>query len=167
MSHSSRPEQSVDVTDVFEHYRLLARELWNQGFWSQADLRSLTSLQKHFEVISGELFEALVLERLAINDERFRFGEEWAGLVGVLPTLPIVTLQVLELRPQGGFDVEFDRSVSAEGLHLVFQKHFEWGYLSYVDLSDILVKIESCKEDPSLVGRDALVKGQFFRITVR
>lgn len=145
--------QPADVTEVFEHYRLTARELWNRGFWELIDLRKLTGLQESFESINKTLFETLVLERLAIRHEAFRSGEGWLESVNAVPVVPKVVLAVLKARPQGSFDVESERVCSASGLRLGFQEYFEWGYLSYVDFRQILVKVLSCGEDPAMVAR--------------
>jgi hypothetical protein len=59
-----------DVTEVFEHYRLTVREIWNRAIWSDPELRSMSNVTGIFEKIRESLFEILVLEKLAIRDER-------------------------------------------------------------------------------------------------
>ncbi len=52
-----------DVTDLMDHYRVVARSIWNTGFWSQPDLQNWDS-RDDFREIRKLLFNALVIARL-------------------------------------------------------------------------------------------------------
>lgn len=160
----SRLPQALDVTDVFDHYRLTSRDLWNRGFWAIKSIRPLTRLQTVFGSINRMLFETLVLERLAIDHEIFRNDEGWADALMVESTSPLFTLNVLQPRSNGGFDAERDCLVSATGVQMKFVEYFVWGYHGYVDIEHILVKIVLSKDTPELTNRYALIETRFAKI---
>jgi hypothetical protein len=166
VTHSERESADVNLTEVFEHYRLTARELWNRGFWAIGELRPLTGLEDNFESIAQLLFEVLVLEQLAIKHEIFRSGNEWRERLRVRPLTSKCNLTLLCQRPDGSFDAERDYIILGEEIQLSFVRYFEWGYRASIDFGDVLVRIVSYEKDSTLVGRDALIKTRLIQIVL-
>jgi hypothetical protein len=156
----------MDLTEVFEQYRLTARELWNRGFWAFDELRPLTGLEDSFETIAQLLFEVLVLERLAIEHESFRSGDQWRERLRVTPLTSRCRLTLLRQRLDGSFDADEEHIILAEDIQLSFVRYFEWGYRSYIDFEHVLVQILACKKDPTLISRYALVKTRMMKIVL-
>jgi hypothetical protein len=52
-----------DVTDLFDHFRIVARSVWNTGFWTRPELRTWDSWDQ-FEQVKELLFKVLVVGRL-------------------------------------------------------------------------------------------------------
>ena len=52
-----------EITNLFDHYRVVARSIWNTGFWSQQDLQTWDARDR-FEQIKKLLFKALVAGQL-------------------------------------------------------------------------------------------------------
>ena len=49
-----------DVSEVFDHYRMSARSVWNAAFWPDRDFRDWNSAER-FQEIERILFDQLVL----------------------------------------------------------------------------------------------------------
>ena len=89
-----------DVTEVFQHYRLTVRETWNQAIWSDPELRWRSNVPEIFEKIRGFLFEILVLEKLAIKDERLAKNEPWENRFSVVLNTPFMGWASPDSRPR-------------------------------------------------------------------
>ncbi len=154
-----------DVTEVFQHYRLTVREIWNRAIWSDPELRSMANIHGIFEKIRESLFEILVLEKLAIIDERLAKDEPWEHRFRVVPNMQfmgesyrVAMLQTLTRRQGGGIDGEAKIQVRDSGIALLFVEFFDWSNLSYSDLSLVLVRIQDFPSRPELIGTEALVE---------
>jgi hypothetical protein len=118
-----------------------------------------------FEKIRESLFEILVLEKLAIKDERLAHDEPWEHRFSVVPNMQCVgerycvaMLQTLTRRQDGGIDGEAKFQVRDSEVALLFVKFFDWSNLSYLDLSLVLVRIQDFPARPELIGTEALVE---------
>ena len=148
-----------DITDLLDHYRVVARSIWNTGFWSDPDLRNWDSWDQ-FEQIKRLLFKALVVARL---------GE---GHCCDLGSLPDHIYHVVPLEP-GPVPVRIGRpregdtnrywddpvgEVEASDVGLHFLDYFDWNCMAYVDFPYYLVRIVAFVPQPHLVGREALLE---------
>lgn len=74
-----------DITQIFDHFRITARGLWNTGFWSQSNLQNWDAYER-FEQIKSALFDALVRARLGMTGESS--GDELTSTFQVIPGDP-------------------------------------------------------------------------------
>lgn len=147
-----------DVTQLFDHYRISARAVWNTAFWSQTELRNTESWDR-FERVKESLFEALVLARL--RDE----GSLPQGRLVSLPVFhvaPRVRAPIMVSRPRVGdpklhWDDPLSR-ISPSDADLHFLDYFDLGRMRYADFQYYRVRIAQFEAHPDLVGRDALIE---------
>jgi hypothetical protein len=106
-----------------DHYRVVARTIWNVGFWSQADLQNWDS-RDHFREIRTLLFNALVMSRLNETDE---VGTDLGNLLDrTLQVTPLdsVTVPIMIQRPreegQAGYWDDPVRDIKALDATLIF-----------------------------------------------
>jgi hypothetical protein len=154
-----------DVTDLMDHYRVVARSTWNTAFWSQPDLQNWDS-RDHFREIRKLLFNALVIARLhaayELPDALGAFQDCSLQVVpGGSSTVPIM----IE-RPREG-DQSHNRywddpvnEIKASDAKLVFIDYFDWNEMGYIDFQYYKVRIVSFASHPHLVGREALLEHQ-------
>src|SRR5438132_776668 len=121
-----------DVTALMDHYRIIARSVWNTGFWSEQGLRTWDA-RDQFEQIKKLLFKALVVARLAEG----HCCDLW-GLPD--PTYRVVPLEpgpvpIMIHRPREG-----DRNrywddpvckIKASDAELQFLDLFDWNNMDY------------------------------------
>ena len=160
-----------DVTHFMDHYRVVARTLWNAGFWSQPYLQNWDS-RDHFRQTRKLLFNALVMARLDETDE----------VCTDLGAVPDRTLQVVPLdsatvpiriqRPREGDQSHnhyWDdpvKEIKASDAKLVFIDYFDWNEMGYIDFQYYKVRIVSFACQPHLVGREALLEHQNAKVFV-
>ena len=154
-----------DVTHLMDHYRVVARTIWNAGFWSQPDLQNWDS-RDHFRQIRKLLFNALVTARLDETDEGCSCTD-----LGALPdrTLQVVpldstTVPIMIQRPRGegqaGYWDDPVKEIKASDAKLVFIDYFDWNEMGYIDFQYYKARIVSFASQPHLVGREALLEHQ-------
>ena len=56
-------KSDVDVSSIFDHYRMSARTIWNTAFWPDQDFRNWDSIDQ-FHQIEKLLFQELVLAKV-------------------------------------------------------------------------------------------------------
>jgi hypothetical protein len=61
---SNQNSDVKDVSNIFDHYRVSARAIWNTAFWPDPDFRNWDSIDQ-FHEIERLLFQELVLAKLA------------------------------------------------------------------------------------------------------
>ena len=154
-----------DVTEVFEHYRLTVRELWNRAIWSDPDLRWMSNVPGIFEKIRESLFEILVLEKLAVSDKRLAKGEPWKNRFRVVPNTEfmgasyrVATLRTLTRRQGGGIDGGAKIQIRDSEVTLLFSEFFNWSNMCYLDLSLVLVAIQDFPSRPQLIRTEGLIE---------
>lgn len=157
-----------EITDFMNHYRVVARSIWNSGFWSAPDLRTWDA-RDQFEQIKGLLFKSLVTARL---DD---------GHCCDLTSLPDKVYEVVPLEPgpvpilihrprEGDRNWYWDdpvREIKASETELHFIDYFDWNLMAYIDFQFYRVRITSFGSNPHLVGREALLEHQYARVFVR
>ena len=147
-----------DVTEVFDHFRLVARHVWNVGFWSKSELRTWDAYER-FEQIKSALFNALVVERLGslpgtdlpVSGNRFRVVAAGDAEVPILINRP----------REGDRNSYWDDPVSrvdASTAELYFVDYFDWNVLAPIDFQYYRVVILRFSAHPELTGRHALME---------
>ena len=153
-----------DVTETFQHYRLSLRDLWHRYIWSDPEIRHLSNIPGIFEKIKCLLFEALVLEKLSIEDERLATEKSWFGRFHIIPNVPHMQegycsakLLLLQIRSDGGINNDGELTVHSTDVVLLFVDYFDLGNMDYSDLRYVQVRIHEFLARPELAGRDALI----------
>jgi len=155
-----------DVTNLMDHYRIVARSVWNTGFWPDPELRNWDSWEQ-FEQIKKLLFNALVGGGLGENvgsgldaiaqEPTFRVVPSTSGRA------PIMIHQPREGDRNWYWDDPV-REVSATDLELHFLDYFDWDKMNYVDFQYYRVRIASFPSQLHLEGREALLDHQYAKV---
>jgi hypothetical protein len=155
-----------DVTEVFDHFRVAARHVWNAGFWSKLELRTWDAYER-FEQIKSALFNALVVERLDISPA---MGLPVIGNRFRVVPVGHAEVPILINRPrEGDRNNYWDDPVShvdASGAELYFIDYFDWNVLAPIDFQYYRVVIFRFSAHPELAGRQALVEHSYAGIFV-
>jgi hypothetical protein len=142
-----------------DHYRNIARSVWNTGFWAQADLQTWDA-RDQFEQIKKLLFKALVIARLekahccdlnSLSDDR---------KLQVVPTTGGSVPIMIQRPREGDRNCYWDDPLSeikAEDAELHFLDYFDWNKMGYADFQYYRVRIAAFTGQPHLVGREALL----------
>src|SRR5579871_1485515 len=155
-----------DVTSLFDHYRMTARSVWNNGFWPDPVLRNWESLEQ-FRLVMRILFDSIVLAKLDLEwplEETFRkpmlfFRIEPISEYGC----PFLVDRPGDAITGGGVwnDPECRLSGASE---LGFIEFFDWDVLNCIDLHYYMAAIASFDSKPELVGRRALIERQYVKV---
>jgi hypothetical protein len=152
--------QMKDVSNVFDHYRVSARAIWNTAFWPDADLRNWDSVEQ-FDEIQRILFTELVLGKLGRGlplPDVFRVPVPFFHVVPTGHT-PIMIQNPRSDRQTGYWDHPVN-SVRPGDAELHFIEYFDWNRMDYADLRYYRVKIASFDAHPDIIGREALIDRQ-------
>jgi hypothetical protein len=151
-----------------DHYRDVARSVWNTGFWAQADLQTWDA-RSQFEQIKKLLFKALVVARLEkghccdLNilpeDNKFLVVPSTSG------PAPIMIHRALE-GDRNHFWDDPVRQVEASEAELHFLDYFDWNDMSYADFHFYRARIAAFPSQPHLVGREALMEHSHAKVFV-
>jgi len=151
-----------DVTDVFDHYRMSARAIWNTAFWPELDFRNWDSIDQ-FHEIEKLLFQELVLAKV---DREWPLQDLFARAIPffqIVPSIvhgtPILIQKPREGAPSGYWDDPVN-IVKPSQVKLLFVAYFDWNQMDYIDLRYYRVKIASFDTHSDLVGREALIEHQ-------
>ncbi len=159
----------LDITQLMDHYRNIARSVWNTGFWSVKDLQNWDAWDR-FERVKKILFTALVVAQLE------DIGCGYIDATGLTPNYQVVPsgtglIPIMICRPREGdrnrYWDEPVREVSSLDVQLRFLDYFDWNYMGYVDFQYYRVSIESFRSQPHLVGREALLEPQYARVVFK
>jgi hypothetical protein len=151
----------LECTEIFVHYREIARLVWNLGFLPNPKLREWDCV-KHYDEAMARLFEGIVL--LALGYEGHVEDKNSPGEVAnfQVERKHDIDLRVDANRPEEpghiwGDPVVHLRSESAP-VRLRFVRFFDWDLLGSRDFRLLEVLIEQLDDRPELVGRHALVE---------
>jgi hypothetical protein len=147
-----------DISEVFDHYRVAARTIWNTAFWPDSDFRDWDSVDR-FDEIQRLLFSALVLDKV---------GKEWPlqnlfrSAISFFRIAPRSEATILIQNPRsenatGYWDHPVNRIKPGEA-ELLFIGYFDWDRMDYADLRYYHVRIASFDSHAEVVGREALIE---------
>jgi hypothetical protein len=154
-----------DVTDVMNHYRIVARSVWNLGFWPLQELRNWDS-RDQFDQIKALLFKAFVETRVTEG--------HWCNLANVPEHKYLVVpsdpgpVPVMIHRPREGdlnryWDDPVDKLRSSDA-ELHFIDYFDWDKMNYAEFRYYRVRIVDFPLQLHLVGREALIEHHVARV---
>lgn len=156
-----------DITDIMDHYRVVARSVWNFGFSVIDELRNWDS-RDHFDQIEKLVFKALVDARLAnehacdlatVPEHEYHIVPQGVGPVPILIQCP----------REGDRNRYWDdpvKEVKASDAEFHFLDFFDWDQLGYADFQYYRVRIVAFPSKPHLVGREALIEHKNARVVL-
>jgi len=146
-----------DISDVFDHYRVSARAIWNTAFWPDLALRDWDSVDQ-FDEIQRVLFTALVLRKTEKEWPLQDIFEKAIPFFRIVPTCdaPILIQNPRSARETGYWDHPVNRIKPGEA-DLLFIAYFDWDRMDYVDLRYYRVKIIRFDAHSDVIGREALI----------
>lgn len=151
-----------DVSNIFDHYRISARTIWNTAFWPDADFQNWDSAEV-FDEVKRILFGELVLAKLEKEWPVADIFKVPIPFFHIVPSIshgtPIMIQNPRPDRPRGYWDHPVN-SVSPGEAELHFLAYFDWDEMDYVDFRYYLVKLATFETHPELVGREALIERQ-------
>jgi len=149
-----------NCTDLFLHYREIARLVWNLGFWPHPELREFESVGFYQKTVS-RLFEAMVIRTLGYGntiEDDFCPGKSMEfDVESTHPELQLLVAAEFPDRP-GTIWGKPTLRVCAGTFQLRFLAFFDWDQLSVRDFRFVEVLIERLNDHPALTGRRALVE---------
>jgi hypothetical protein len=146
-----------DVSNIFDHYRVSARAIWNTAFWPDPELRNWDSIDQ-FDEIQRILFNELVLGKV---------DRDWP-----FPDLFRIAIPFFQVSPSGHVPIMIQnpRSETATGYwdhpvnliepgqaELRFISYFDWDRMDYAELRYYRVNVAGFDSHPELTGREALI----------
>src|SRR5215472_8995119 len=168
MGQSSLGQQGMkDVTSLFDHYRITARSIWNNGFWPDPDLKNWDS-QEQFCQVTRILFDSIVLAKLDLEwpvEDIFRKPMPFFRIEPMSETgCPFLVDRPGDAKTGGGVWSNAECSLSSTASTLRFIEFFDWDALNCIDLHYYLAAIDAFDSQPGLVGRRALVERMYVKV---
>jgi len=149
-----------DVTNIFDHYRVSARAIWNTAFWPDPDFHNWDSIEQ-FHEIEKLLFRELVLSKVGKEWPLQTIFESAIPFFHIVPSIVHGTPILIQKPRQGALTGYWDDPVNLVKpgqAELLFMAYFDWNEMDNIDLRYYRVKIASFDAHSELVGRDALVE---------
>jgi len=148
-----------DVTELMDHYREVARTLWNTGFWVDPKLQTWNAWDQ-FEQIKMLLYKAFVVARLE-GGHCCDLTTLPAPVFSVVPSAPEYIPIMIQKPRDGDRNCYWDdpvHQVKASEAQFHFIDYFDWNKMARADLQYYRVRIVAFPTQPHLVGREALIE---------
>lgn len=146
-----------DVGNIFDHYRVSARAIWNTAFWPDPDLRNWDSIDQ-FDEIQRILFSELVLGKV---DKDWPFPDVFRIAIPFFQVSPTCRVPIMIHNPRSETATGYwDHPVSLiepGEAELLFISYFDWNRMDYAELRYYRVRIAGFSSHPELTGREALL----------
>jgi hypothetical protein len=149
-----------DITDIMDHYRIVARSIWNTGFWAQSDLRTWDA-RDQFEQIKKLLLKALVVARLEEGHYCDLYSLEDNVKYHIVPNVSHGVPIMIEQPRKDDRNHYWDdpvKHVKPSDAELHFIDYFDWDQMNYADYQYYRVRIAAFPAQPHLAGREALLE---------
>jgi hypothetical protein len=151
-----------EITHLMDHYRVVARSVWNTGFWCVPELRTWDA-RDGFQETKKILFTHLVVAQLPHLNRQHGPAASLTYNYRVVPLdpgpVPIMIQQPRKDDRNWYWDYPL-REIRAQDAELLFLDYFDWNEMGYLDFQYYRVRIEAFRLQPHLVGREALVEHQ-------
>ncbi len=156
-----------DVTDLMDRYRVVARSVWNTGFWCLPEMRTWDA-KDQFEQIKTLLFKSLVAARLEVGHccDLYSLPDQ---VYRVVPNGPEPVPAMISRPREGDRNSYWDdpiREMRASEVELEFLDYFDWNAMALADFQYYRVRIAAFTSQPLLVGREALMEHGHARVFV-
>lgn len=154
-----------DVSNIFDHYRISARSIWNTSFWPIKELRDWDCVDE-FDEIQRILFDQLVLSRVGREFPRTNLFRAPISFFRVIPTSkssPVMIQNPRPGQPRGYWDHPM-KCIGPEEAEMHFVDYFDWNRFDFVDFQYYRAIIAKFDGHPELAGREALVERMNARV---
>lgn len=155
-------KKQVDVTAIFDHYRVSARSIWNTAFWPDPQLREWDFIDA-FDDIQRILFDSLVLSKIDMEFSAEHLFRKAIPFIHVSPAAgqcPIMIQNPRGPNMRGYWDDPVNQ-ISANSVEIHFIDFFDWNRMAVRDFHYYRVSIVRFDEYPHLLGREALIESQY------
>lgn len=151
-----------EITNLMDHYRLIARSIWNTGFWPKPEFQNWDSWDR-FEHLKRVLFDSLIVSALMGDKCCINLGAQRERPYMVVPLAPGPVPIMIQQPRKGDRNRYWDdpvTEVKPGDVELLFLDYFDWNEMGYLDFQYYRVRILSFPDQPHLVGREALLEHQ-------
>lgn len=153
-----------DVTDLVQRYRLALRQIWNQNFYSDPELRDWDSVYA-FRELQLPLFKALVAHPLGLERPTRSFGTGFEVVPASRVCHEVLVNSVVPSSLDGGGAWAPLRGPFEPGaFKATLLDFFDWFPLDYADLRYYVVMIDDFPAHPAKVGQHAFIETPFVRV---
>lgn len=151
-----------NITKIMDHYRIVARSVWNEGFWSAEGLQNHDSWDR-FQKIKESLFNALVVAQVSeVSCCEDDLANRRLPVYQVVPVEELSPVPIMIQKPrEGTLNVYWDdpvKDIKPSDASLQFIDYFDWNNMGYVDFRYYRVRIITFAAFPHLIGREALLE---------
>ena len=146
-----------DVSAIFDHFRVSARDIWNRGFWPVLDFQNWDSSEV-FGEIKTLLFEEFVLTRLDMEWPREKIFREPIPFFNLASTHGTSSALIQRSASARGYWDHPVKEIKAGEAELHFIEYFDWNQMDYQDFQYYRAEIASFPAHPETVGLEVLVK---------
>jgi hypothetical protein len=146
-----------DVSAIFDHFRVSARDIWNRGFWPVLDFQNWDSSEV-FGEIKTLLFEEFVLTRLDMEWPREKIFREPIPFFNLASTHGTSSALIQRSASARGYWDHPVKEIKAGEAELHFIEYFDWNQMDYQDFQYYRAEIASFPAHPETVGLEVLLE---------
>jgi hypothetical protein len=154
-----------DVSAIFDHFRVSARDIWNRGFWPVPDFQNWDSSDV-FQEIRMLLFEEFVLTRLDLEWPREKIFLEPIPFFNLGPKSQTGSALIQRSASEHGYWDHPIREIKAGEAELHFVDYFDWDQMDYQDFQYYRAKIASFPAHPETVGLEVLLEHRSYFVSL-
>lgn len=161
--------KDILVNDQINQYRESSRSLWNNYFMLNFEETKSWNLIDSFNIIREELFKSIVIHPILDEvPESFSLGLP-ADFINIRlrgePGGAKTTVSINRQKEDVSYWNHPINKMTA-GSNLKFINLFDWNPYGFLDMSLVMAKIDSYKENPALEGHRLLVEIQYVDIVI-
>lgn len=133
-----------NANDVVQRYRFQLRDIWNECFWVDPELRDWDSVYA-FRELQLPLFKALVAQPLGLGPVEYIFGSGFRVVPNSMYREGLPPIQVNSRKPSSpdaGIWLSLTGPFKEEDVQFTLVNFFDWTPMSYIDLRYYVVIIE-------------------------
>jgi hypothetical protein len=146
-----------DVSGIFDHFRVAARDIWNRAFWPVPDFQNWDSSDV-FQELKVILFDELVLARLDLEWPREKIFRAAIPFFTLTPTHGISSALIQRSASEQGYWDHPVKEIKAGEAELHFIEYFDWNQMDYQDFKYYRAKIASFPAHPETLGLEVLLE---------
>jgi len=140
-------------------FRLASRELFNNYFLEELLVNEDWNFYEHFTLIEEQLFLALVTTQSGIAEITYGFPQPEILVTPRSESICGIPIMLNREIDSGYWDHSI--TVASPSCVFTFMKFFDWDQKSYQDNRYVRVIVRDWPENPSLVGKHALIETHY------
>jgi hypothetical protein len=146
----------MDITAIFDHYRVSATALWNTAFWPDPEFRNWDSFDQ-FKEISRMLFRELVLAKIDKEWPPNQIFVDPIPFIRIVPNTHVPILIQRSVTERGYWDNPV-KNVKQDDAEMLFLEYFDWNCMDYLDFRYYRVKIAKFDTHREVENLEALIE---------